>query len=237
VKIIRRISQRPSFVQGLFFYGGRLYISSGLYGRSRLSSYTISGTSLAPAKSAEIPPRLFAEGAAAANGEVLVLTWREGALLRFGPETLELLGTDFYQGEGWGLSSDGERLFVTDGTDSVFFKDPTSFGEVSPPVKITSGGRAVSRLNELEWDPKEKLLLMNIWGSDLVIAADLRDGRAVYFLDLSPLRAEAEKARRPGGPPLDAANGLAIDEEGRLYATGKNWSLIFEIEAVRGGPE
>jgi glutamine cyclotransferase len=219
----------PLFTQGLFFAGGTLYESAGLYGRSGLRSYALGDGSLSPGRSLDFPPAFFAEGAALAKGRILVLTWKEGAVFRVDPGSLALIDTLFLPGEGWGLTTDGERLFVSDGSDVLRVRDPLGLQEIAPPIEVTSQGRPLSGLNELEWDPLGPLIYANVYGSDLVAAIDPGTGVVRHFLDLAPLRAQALSKRRPGWPAPGVTNGLALDAGGSLFATGKHWGLLFDL--------
>jgi glutamine cyclotransferase len=233
VKVRREIARsRPLFTQGLFFEGGTLYESSGLYSKSELNSYELSESPwLKEIQNLAFPPLFFAEGACYANGFIQVLTWQEGTLFKINPDTFAIEDSLYYQGEGWGLTFDGERLLVSDGSDTIRFRDPESFAEVAPPIKVKDGQRPVRSLNELEWDPVNGLILANIFQSDLVAAIDPISGLITHYLDLYPLRARANSLKSPiGGPRPDVTNGLALDSSGRLYATGKNWNILFEIE-------
>jgi glutaminyl-peptide cyclotransferase len=232
VAIVQEIPKpEPLFTQGLFFDGGTLYESSGLYGRSRLDTFLIEeGVRLKGTGTLRFPPGFFAEGAALAGGRVLVLTWKEGTLFEVDPESLGIKGSIFYQGEGWGLTYDGERLLSTDGTDLIKVRDPVGFQEVAPPLRVKDRGRPVERLNELEWDPLGKVIYANIFQSDLVAAIDPASGSVLRYLDLSPLRRRALAQRKPGWPEPDVANGLALDGSGGLYATGKLWGSLYLIK-------
>jgi glutamine cyclotransferase len=230
---INRTLLRPRalFTQGLFFEGDTLYESSGLYSLSELNSYSLSDNRLKPIKGLKFPDSYFAEGATMAGGLIQVLTWREGTLFRVDPASLSIKESVFYQGEGWGLTTDGKRLFVSDGTDALHVRNPLTFEEILPPILARDGEKPITGLNELEWDPATGLILANVYQTDLVAAIDPDTGQAAYFLDLSPLRAqalrEAAASRRPARP--DVTNGLAIGPQGRLFATGKFWGLLFEI--------
>jgi glutamine cyclotransferase len=224
---------RPLFTQGLFFRDKILYESSGLYSNSELNSYLpLSGSYLRANKSLKFPPQFFAEGATHAKGSIFVLTWREGTLFRVDPESFEILDSVFYKGEGWGLTFDGSSLFVSDGSSSLKVKDPLTFNDTREPIIVKDGEREISELNELEYLPHEGLILANIFQSDLAAAIDPQSGQIRYYLDLAPLRSKANENHKPQHPVPNVANGLAVDDEGRLFATGKFWSLLFEIEAL-----
>jgi glutamine cyclotransferase len=233
IKILKTVKRSPVYTQGLFFHEGTLYESIGLYNSSRLASFKIERGFLKEEKSLKFPNQYFAEGSVFAGGFIQVLTWKEGTLFKVNKDTFEIKESVFYQGEGWGLTTNGNKLFVSDGTDTLKMKDPHTFKEISDPIKVMDGERAISNLNELEYDFKENAILANVYQSDMVCAIEPSTGKVLYYLDLFPLRREAIKNTRGGDPAPDVTNGIAIDESGKMYATGKFFGLIFEIEVVK----
>ena len=237
------INARPhaadSYTQGLFLRDGWLFESSGLYGRSAFSRRPWNR----PAGSVRrwaLPPDYFAEGAAWAEGEIYLLTWRNRRGFVLDPETLRVKREFSYPGEGWGLTWDGRRLWRSDGSSLLFPHRPGDFAPAGEPLKVRAGLEEVTGLNELEWDEATGLILANVYGLDRVAAVDPADGAVRFWLDASPLRALAVQSGLPAPPSLDTAlNGLAL--EGRaLWLTGKLWPLCFQIAwppAGWSGPE
>jgi glutamine cyclotransferase len=222
---------KPLFTQGLFFHGENLIESSGLYSQSQLNSYQpIDASYLKTHKTLNFPPQYFAEGAAYAAGLVHVLTWREGTLFKVDLESFSIVDSVFYRGEGWGMTTDGHVLYVSDGTDKLRVMDPESFKDLRDPILVKDQNQSVSKLNELEYLESEGLILANIFQSDRVAAISPESGQVLYYLDLSHLRKLALQKRSAFDPQPDVTNGLAVDSNGRLFATGKLWGLIFEIE-------
>lgn len=221
-----------SYTQGLFFYGGRLYESSGLYGQSAVSMWSWS-----PDNSPELLKReplsgqYFAEGACEVLGDIYLLTWREQTGFILAAENLSLKGGFRYEGEGWGLAFDGRRLWRSDGGSRLYPHRPGDFAPDGNPVTVRDGGAEVFQLNELEWDPLTGLMLANVYGSDRVAGIDLADGRVRFWLDGTPLREMAIKDGLAGtGNPLDTVlNGLALDGAS-LWLTGKLWPRLYQAE-------
>jgi glutamine cyclotransferase len=222
----RELAKPPKYTQGLFFLGDLLYESSGLYGRSQLNVWKAAGDSLVLAAGVCLPENVFAEGAALALGAVTVLTWRENLAMRFTPE-LEHTDRAFFAGQGWGLAWDGERLWRSDGSNRLQAHDPLNFGAAGPPLAVTDAGIPVSLLNELEYDPGTGLLLANVYQTDRVAAIDPATGDVSFWLDFAAIAAPVRSRLKTSDTVL---NGLAIDSEGRLYATGKMWDRIFQVE-------
>jgi glutaminyl-peptide cyclotransferase len=125
-----------------------------------------------------------------------------------------------YAGEGWGLTSDGQRLIVSDGSSYLTFIDPATFA-VDTTVRVTNGGQPVDQLNELEWVRGE--VWANVWHTQQIVRIDPGTGRVKGTLDLSAL---IPPVRDPEG----VLNGTAYDEaSNRLLVTGKLWPRLYEI--------
>jgi glutaminyl-peptide cyclotransferase len=214
-----------SFTEGLVLDGkGRLIESSGGYGRSELSVRDLaSGRKL---KSVKLPPGDFGEGAALADGRIVVLTWREGHGYVY-DRALKPLQHFIFAGEGWGLTWDGQRLIQSDGSALLYFVDPRSFATLGH-VGVHDGDQDIYQLNELEY--VGGLVLANIWQTDRVAVIDPVSGAVRGWLDLAQLQTHFPK---PAGwdPADDVLNGIAYDpRSGHFYVTGKRWPKLFEIE-------
>lgn len=212
---------RAAFTQGLLFADGVFYESDGLYGRSRLAK--IDPQTGRILQKIDLPREYFGEGLALADGRLYQLTWRKHKVFVYDKDSFALVGELTLPTEGWGAAFDGKRLIISDGSSVLRFYEPADLRETGRIV-VTDGGKPLDNLNELEW--VEGNVLANVWGSDLVARIDPATGKVLAWYDLSVLRA--------GLGPLsgDAVlNGLAYDESGkRLYATGKFWPKLFEIE-------
>jgi glutamine cyclotransferase len=212
-----------SFIQGLFFNGEDLYETSGLYGQSKIRRYRLNGEILAERK---FEPRFFAEGAALAKGTIYVLTWKEGAVFLLDPVDLAVKEARFLPAESWGLTSDGETLWRSDGTNKLH-RHNLDLSKSGPPLAVFDGSRPISGLNELEWDPISGLILANIYGDHKVVFIDPKSGQARHYLDCGDL---VEKTA-PKNPEA-VLNGLALDGKGRLFLTGKLWPRTYQATWV-----
>jgi glutamine cyclotransferase len=217
--------QENAFTQGLVFYGDDLYESTGIYGQSAIRRFSFAGGDLTTAlDSYALPKELFGEGIAEANGLLYALTWKEGMVIVLRLPELAVIETFFAPGESWGLAFDGTALWRSDGSDKLYRHSPTDFKPVAEPVSVHDGALAIGRLNELEWDDGGGHLLANVWHSSMVAAIDPNSGAVKFYLDLSPLAA----MENPKGAEA-VLNGLAIDDQGRLWATGKLWTRLYRI--------
>lgn len=212
-----------AFTQGLLFHQGLLYESAGKYGRSEVRA--VDPDSGRVLRRTKLASKYFAEGLALVNGRLALLTWQEHVGFFLGLQDLKISGSFSWEGEGWGLASDGRRLVASDGSDSLRVLDPKSMAAVRR-VPVRDGAAPVREINELEF--VNGLLWANIWMEDRVAVLDPASGRVRAWIDLAPLRT------RLANPEAEATNGLAYDpDSGRLFATGKYWDKLFVLGLPR----
>lgn len=216
--------KRPAdhFTQGLFFDGERWLESSGLYGRSWLAEYTDPGAS--PVRRKWLASDRFAEGLAVFGERLYLLTYRAGEVQIYRRGDLSLEKVLNYKGEGWGLTSDGEQLIMSNGSGSLMFRDPDTFA-ITRTLKVSGDGERWTRLNELEY--ANGLIWANIWQDPRVIAIDPQSGEVKGVLNLEKLRRDSV----PDQWNVDAvANGIAWDQNRNgLWVTGKFWPKLYLI--------
>ncbi|MES1945522.1 glutamine cyclotransferase [Salinisphaera sp. PC39] len=209
-----------AFTQGLLFADGVFYESVGRYGESALRRVDPeTGEVLAERRLAD---DYFAEGLALVGERLIQLTWKAGQGFVYDRANLERIATFEYEGEGWGLAYDGERLIMSDGSDVLRFLDPDDYSRIGT-LAVTHRGQPVPRLNELEYIDGE--IWANVWTTDLIARIDPDDGRVIGIIDARRLRSAL-----PAGYRVDVLNGIAHDPEtDRLFLTGKWWPRLFEI--------
>jgi glutamine cyclotransferase len=215
-----------AFTQGLFFRDGYLYETTGLQGRSSLRKVDLASGKVLQKK--ELASEFFGEGSAAAGNEIIGLTWTSHVGFVYDQKTFALKRRFNYTGEGWGLASDGTRLYMSDGSNAIRVIDPKSLQEVRR-FQVTAEGKPIERLNELEMVDGQ--LYANVWGTDVIARIDPATGNVVGWIDLTNLLPPAQR----GTDSADAVlNGIAYDSKRhRLFVTGKLWPKLFEIELVR----
>ena len=224
-EVVRAYPHDPgAFTQGLVIADGRLFESTGRFPSTVREVRLEDGEVLAMA---ELDMVYFGEGLTELNGRLYSLTWQNGEGFVWDPDALTTPVASFtYEGEGWGLTDDGESLILSDGTPVIRFLDPETFA-VEREITVTFRGQPVSRLNELEW--VDGHILANLWLQDLIARIDPETGVIVGVIDLTDLLPVDERA----DPSDDVLNGIAWDEEGRrLFVTGKNWPTLFEIRLI-----
>jgi glutamine cyclotransferase len=213
------------FTQGLVWFDGRLFQSTGQYGESQLQELDpITGETL---RQVPLTEQYFGEGLALIEDQLVQITWREQTALVYDLETFEQTGTFSYETEGWGLCYDGEHLYMTDGSPILYQRDPESF-EITDEIMVTLQGEPVPQLNELEC--VEEDIYANVWQTDAIIRIDKGTGQVTAIVDARGLLTRQERAQLEGGAVL---NGIAYDAEDETFLiTGKLWPVMFEVRFV-----
>ncbi len=212
-----------AFTQGLIYREGYLYESTGRYGKSSLRQVELdSGQVL---QQVDLPPDFFGEGLTDWGNKLIQVTWREGMGFVYDIEDFSLLESFELSTEGWGLTQDGDRLIMSDGTSSLYFLDPETFA-VMGTVTVNDKGEEIDRLNELEYIRGQ--VFANIWQMDDIIRIDPDTGALLGWIDLSGILPEEARAET-----TDVLNGIAYDPKAdRLFITGKYWPHLYEIRLV-----
>jgi glutamine cyclotransferase len=218
-RVIRRYPHDPAaFTQGLVYFEGIFYEGTGLYGRSSLRRVDLETGQVL--QRVDLADPYFGEGVAMAGDTLIQLTWREHTAFIYDRRTFAVTGQFTYTTEGWGLTHDGQRLIMSDGSNTLYFRDPSTFEETSR-VLVFDGATPVARLNELEFIRGE--VYANVWQTDRIARIDPHTGRVTSWIDLTGLKP----------PQTDVLNGIAYDAmQDRLFVTGKLWPYLYEIELV-----
>jgi glutaminyl-peptide cyclotransferase len=208
-----------AFTQGLVFSGGVLYEGTGLNGRSGIRRVKLENGEVLQVQALE--QRYFGEGIALVDDSIVQLTWQSGVGFVYDKTTFQRTRTFNYRGEGWGLTYDGTRLIMSDGTATLRFLDPKTLQETGK-LQVRDGSRPLDRLNELEVVKGE--IFANIWQTDRIARISPKTGSVLGWIDLAGLL-DPRDARS-----VDVLNGIAYDSKAdRLFVTGKLWPKLFEI--------
>jgi glutamine cyclotransferase len=211
-----------AFTQGLVYDEGVLYEGTGLYGRSSLRRVDLeTGRVL---EQTNLESTLFGEGIALWKDRIIQLTWQSGLGLVYGKENLTEIGNFSYQTEGWGITSDGKRLIMSDGTDILHILDPETFVETGQ-INVTANGAPLKGLNELEYINGQ--IYANVWPTNRIAIISPESGEVNGIIDMQGILQENDIQVSE----VDVLNGIAYDaREDRLFVTGKLWPKLFEIK-------
>ncbi len=218
-----------AFTQGLIVRDGQFLEGTGLEGRSTLRRVEIeTGRVL---EDRPLAAEFFGEGITELNGKLYQLTWQNATGFVYDAATLQELSRFQYNTEGWGITHDGQRLIVSDGSANLQFWDPQTLQPLGS-VAVSLFGLPISQINELEY--VDGAVLANIWQTNLIMRIDPDSGQVTGVIDLTGLLdyAPARTSTQTSAQP-NVLNGIAYDEaSGRLFVTGKLWPAVFEIELV-----
>jgi len=215
---------RHAFTEGLAYVDGVLYEGTGLNGESTLRRVDLETGEVLQAVG--LSKEYFGEGIAVLGDRIYQLTWKNGVCVVLNRDTFELEKALTYETEGWGLTTDGDRLIMSDGTNRLYIRDPETFEELDT-IDVYDGARAIWNLNELEVVDGE--IWANVWQTDRIARVDPETGQVTGWIDLTGLLTEKDREKHP----VDVLNGIAYDPEtDRLFVTGKLWPKLFEIEVV-----
>ena len=228
-----------AFTQGLVFQNGFFYESTGEYGDSTLRKVELQTGKVL--QEHELAREYFAEGMTVLNGKIYQITWQEKTAFVYDAENFKLLREIKYQGSGWGLTTDGTHLILSDGTHIIKFLDPETFSVVRSITVKKEDGSPVYHLNELEFVKGE--IWANIWHSEnnatdsehgflpnigkpnYIARIDPASGKIVGWIDLAGISPEDVRNSE------NTLNGIAYDAQNdRIFVTGKRWKKLFEIK-------
>ena len=205
-----------SFTEGLYFKGDNICESSGLYKKSRYFCGELDGEQTAQIK---LPDEVFGEGVVELNDKLYVLTYKENEVLVYRDN--ELVDRIGYGRSGWGLTTDGEYLIASDGSEHIYYmSDKLSHAK---ELTVLFNGKEVDNLNELEY--VDGYIYANVWQTNYNYKIDANNGRAVRRYDFSELKDENIDG--------EVMNGIAV-HDGHLFVTGKYWKYLYEL-APRNG--
>lgn len=223
-KVVKTYPHDPNaFTQGLAFEKGLLYESTGLNRRSTLRKVELeTGRILQMHK---LPTQFFAEGITIYNDRIIQLTYRSNVGFIYNKDSFELLQKFNYPAEGWGITYDGKRLIMSDGTSTLYFFDPETLKQTGS-IKVHDKDISVGGLNELEYVKGQ--IFANIWPTERIVIIEPQSGQVIGWIKMNGLLSSQDIVQ-----PIDVLNGIAYDDvNNRLFMTGKFWPKLFEIKLV-----
>lgn len=214
-----------SYTQGLEFYKGVLYESTGQYGESKLRALDYKNNIIL--KNIELSPGYFGEGLTVLKDKIYQLTWQEGRGLIYDVNSFESLGNFKYgqSKEGWGICNNGSQFYKTDGSENIWILNSETLEEENFIQAYTNKGK-LTNLNELEW--VEGKIYANRYQKNGVAVINPANGAIEAVIDFKDLK---DKVRMH--PGLDVLNGMAYNPETKtLFVTGKRWNKLFEVRII-----
>ena len=211
------------YTQGLQYVDGLMWEGTGEYGSSQVVTYELGQN--APRVELSLPASEFGEGITLLGGEMFQLTWESNVCHVYDVASRKKLRDHRYPGEGWGLTTDGEKLYMSNGTSTIYRVDPKTF-QREGRITVTLRGEALNYINELEWiDGK---IWANIYTTDYIAIINPENGVVEGVVNLSGILPTTERDHK-----TDVLNGIAYDKvTNRIFVTGKNWSKLFEIKLI-----
>jgi glutamine cyclotransferase len=212
---------KTAFTQGLVFEDGILYEGTGRYGQSTLRRVELETGNVTQLYS--LPDQFFGEGITIFDDKIIQLTWKSKKGFVYDKSSFDLLQEFTYPTDGWGITHDGSRLIMSDGTATLIFLDPETFQKIGQ-VEVYDE-EPVTMLNELEYI--HGMVYANIWMDEKIAIINPQTGRVTGWIDLEGI-SDSENQNA-----YNVLNGIAYDiEKDRLFVTGKLWSKLYEIELV-----
>lgn len=217
-----------SFTEGFHFHEGKLYESTGSPDNIPQAKSLLGPVDLKTGKievKAELDKMYFGEGSVFLNGKIYQLTYKNQTGFIYDGKTFQNIGKFNYTNrEGWGLTTDGKSLIMSDGTSYLYYLDPVSFA-VTKTLDVAEAGRVVDFLNELEYI--KGYIYANVWMTNTIIKIDPTTGDVVGKMDIGSLWQESKTKN----PNTLETNGIAYDSiSNRILVTGKLWPTIYEIK-------
>ena len=209
-----------AFTEGLVYENGFLYESTGLYGNSTLRKVELQTSETLQLYS--MSPDLFGEGIAIFGDRIIQLTWKPGIGFVYDKISFELIDEFTYPTEGWGITTDGKNLIMSDGTANLYFLNPETFEKIGQ-IEVNDAAGPVLNLNELEYIHGD--VYANVWHQDKIAIINIQTGQVKGWINLTGLYDTSN------ADPENVLNGIAYDASSeRLFVTGKRWPRLFEIK-------
>jgi glutamine cyclotransferase len=209
-----------AYTQGFEFYNGVLLEGTGQYKESTLRKTDYKSGKVT--EQIKLEDQYFGEGITLLKDKIYQLTWKEKKGFVYDAKTFKLEKTFSFETEGWGITNDGEKLYMSDGTEKIYIINPETF-KVEDFINVYTNGAKIEAVNEMEWINGR--IWANIYQKDAIAVINPKTGAVENVINCSELRSKVTQH-----PELDAFNGIAYNPATKTYfVTGKNWDKTFEI--------
>ena len=221
-RVIKTFNHDPkAYTQGLFFHNGFLYEGTGQNGSSSLRKVELETGKVIQSNNLE--QDYFGEGITLFGDKIYQLTWTSGIGFVYDAETFKRLHTFNYTTQGWGLTTNGNELVMSDGSNTLYFMEPNDFSEVKK-VEVFDNYGPQKMLNELEYINGK--IWANVYTTNRVVIIDPQSGAVVSEIDFTGILKNSDKTGNE-----DVLNGIAYDPTSkRIFVTGKNWPKLYQVE-------
>ncbi|MFC2122773.1 glutaminyl-peptide cyclotransferase [Bacteroidota bacterium] len=212
-----------AFTQGLVFEDGFIYEGTGIWGKSSLRKIELETGAILEIY--EIPDQYFGEGVTIFQDIIVQLTWKSNLGFVYDKRSFQPLYDFTYSKEGWGITVDGQRFIMSDGTSTLYFLELKTF-DVIGHIDVYENDVSIGGINELEY--VNGLIYANIHQTDNIVIINPDNGRVSGWINLSGLLQPQDRK-----VPVGVLNGIAYDDmNNRIFVTGKRWPWLFEIELI-----
>ena len=214
-----------AFTQGLFYDEGKLFEGTGQEAGSSIREVELETGKVV--RQHNLESSLFGEGITLYKNRIYQVTWQNKVGFIYDKANFSVINRIYYQTEGWGLTTAGDRIVMSDGSNVLYFFEPEMF-TVTSRIEVYDNEKKVDQLNELEYIDGE--IWANIWQTDLIARIDPASGKVNSYIDLSAIFPQSKRA----GTGADVLNGIAFDpQDGRIFVTGKRWPKLYEIKVTK----
>ncbi len=218
-----------SYTQGLFFDNDTLYESTGSPDYLPQTQSVLGSLDLETGN-IDVKAKLdrdiyFGEGSTILNNKIYQLTYKNQKGFVYDAQTFKEINTFTYpSAEGWGLTTDGDNLIMSDGTDRITYLNPDNF-QVVKTIAVKRGDIAQRSLNELEYI--KGFIYANIYQTNQIVKINPDNGEVIAILDLSNIVTQI----REKSPNIAELNGIAYrSSTDTVFITGKLWPQVYEIQ-------
>jgi len=209
-----------AYTQGFEFYNGVLLEGTGQYRES-----TLRKTDYKTGKVIEqikLEDKYFGEGITVMKDKIYQLTWKEKTGFVYDAKTFKLEKTFLFETEGWGITNDGENLYMSDGSEKIYILNPETL-KIKDFINVYTNGSKINSINEMEWVNGK--IWANIYQKDVIAIINPKTGTVENVINCATLKSKVTQH-----PEIDYFNGIAYNPITKTYfVTGKNWDKTFEL--------
>jgi glutamine cyclotransferase len=210
-----------AYTQGFEFYNGTLLEGTGQYKESTLRKTDYKTGKIT--EQIKLEDKYFGEGITVLKDKIYQLTWKEKTGFIYDAKTFKLEKTFSFETEGWGITNDGEKLYMSDGSEKIYTLDPNTL-KVVDYISVYTAGSKIESINEMEWVNGK--IWANVYQKDVIAVINPKTGAVENVINCADLKTKVTQH-----PEIDYFNGIAYNPSTKTYfVTGKNWDKTFEIK-------